>query len=82
MNWQLFKQRMWRPDEEYLLVGDESVITKAGKQTHGVGRFYASLAGKVVPGLAFLALGLVGVNEGRAYPLLLEQRLKSKPGSP
>lgn len=82
MNWQLFKQRMWRPDEEYLLVGDESVITKAGKQTHGVGRFYATLAGKVVPGLAFLALGLVGVEEGRAYPLLLEQRLKNKPSSP
>jgi putative transposase len=41
-----------------LLVGDESVITKAGKTTHGLDRFFSSLFGKPVPGLAFLAFSL------------------------
>ena len=35
--------------------GDESVVTKAGKTTHGLDRFFSSLFGKPVPGLAFLA---------------------------
>jgi len=30
------------------------VVTKAGEHTHGVGRFYSSLAGRAIPGVSFL----------------------------
>jgi putative transposase len=42
-------------------------VTKAGQDTHGVGRFFSSLYGKPVPGLAFFALSLVhcGLNRAR-----------------
>ncbi len=76
VNWHFFRSYLWRAEAEYLLVGDESVITKAGRATHGVERFFSSLYGKAVPGLAFLTLALVSVEQERAYPLLVEQRVK------
>ena len=38
-----FRHHVYRPGEGYLLVGDEVVATKAGKHTHGLDRFFASL---------------------------------------
>ncbi len=35
-----FATHCWRPNDTYLLVGDEVVVTKAGKQTHGLGLSY------------------------------------------
>jgi hypothetical protein len=45
-------QASWDPtnEETYILAGDEVVITKAGKQTYGLDRFYSSLYDKAVPG--------------------------------
>ena len=57
--WVFFRQHIYRADEVYLLVGDEVVATKAGKHTHGLDRFFSSLYGKPVPGLAFFTLSLV-----------------------
>src|SRR6266704_6345158 len=56
--WVFFRHHVYRPGEGYLLVGDEVVATKAGKHTHGLDRFFASLYGKPVPGLAFFTLSL------------------------
>ncbi len=61
--WLFFKAHLYRSGAEYLLVGDESVITKAGKMTHGLDRFFSSLFGKPVPGLAFLTFSLVSVQQ-------------------
>src|SRR5262252_5803841 len=58
--WVFFRQHVYRPQDVYLLVGDEVVATKAGKHTYGLDRFFASLYGKQVPGLAFFTLALVG----------------------
>jgi putative transposase len=51
-----FRQHLYRPGDVYLLAGDEVVVTKAGQHTHGLDRFFASLYGKPVPGLAFCTL--------------------------
>jgi putative transposase len=59
--WIFFQQQCYRREETYILAGDEVVITKAGKQTYGLDRFYSSLYDKAVPGLAFFALSLVAV---------------------
>ena len=40
IHWVLLKTHVLRSDGRYLLAGDEVVVSKAGKKTHGVGRFY------------------------------------------
>jgi putative transposase len=78
MCWLFVRHHLLNPEHEYLLAGDETVVTKAGKQTHGLDRFFSSLYGKPVPGLAFFAFSLVSVQERRSYPLLVEQRVRSE----
>ena len=75
--WVFFRQHVYRPGDVYLLAGDEVVVTKAGKHTHGLDRFFASLYGKPVPGLAFFTLSLVSTQERRAFPLRVEQVVRS-----
>jgi putative transposase len=75
--WVFFRQHIYRADEVYLLVGDEVVATKAGKLTHGLDRFFASLYGKPVPGLAFFTLSLVSVQARRSFPMRVEQVIRS-----
>jgi len=59
------------------VVGDESVVTKAGKLTYGLDRFFSSIFGKPVRGLAFFTFSLVSVTERQSYPLLVEQVVRS-----
>jgi DDE superfamily endonuclease len=75
--WVFFRQHLYRPGEVYLLAGDEVVVTKAGKHPHGLDRFFASLYGKPVPGLAFFTLSLVSTQERRSFPLHVEQVVRS-----
>ena len=75
--WVFFRHHVYRSEDVYLLVGDEVVVTKAGKSTHGLDRFFASLYGKPVPGLAFFALSLVGVQARRSFPMRVEQVVRS-----
>jgi putative transposase len=75
--WVFFRQHVYCPGDIYLLVGDEVVVTKAGKTTHGLDRFFASLYGKPVPGLAFFALSLVSVQARHSFPMRVEQVVRS-----
>ncbi|HYN25414.1 MAG TPA: transposase [Pyrinomonadaceae bacterium] len=75
--WVFFRQHLYCPGDVYLLVGDEVVATKAGKHTHGLDRFFASLYGKPVPGLAFFALSLVSTQQRRSFPIRVEQVVRS-----
>jgi putative transposase len=75
--WGFFRQHVYRAGEVYLLVGDEVVATKAGKHTHGLDRFLATLYGKPVPGLAFFAWSLVSIQQRRSVPIRVEQVVRS-----
>lgn len=75
--WLFFRTHLFDPDDVYLLAGDETVVTKAGKHTPGLDRFFASLYGKPVPGLAFFALSLISTKQRRSFPLALEQIVRS-----
>ena len=75
--WVFFRQHVYSPADVYLLVGDEVVVTKAGKTTHGLDRFFASLYSKPVPGLAFFTLSLVSVQARRSFPMRVEQVVRS-----
>src|SRR6266446_7205473 len=75
--WVFFRHHLYRSEDGYLLVGDEVVVTKAGKTTHGLDRFFASLYGKPVPGLAFFALSLVSIQQRRSFPMRVEHVVRS-----
>lgn len=75
--WLFFRTHLFERGDVYLLGGDETVVTKAGKHTHGLDRFFASLYGKSVPGLAFFTLALISTQQRRAFPLHVEQVLRT-----
>ena len=77
ISWLFVRHHLMRTGDEYVLAGDETIVTKAGKQSFGLERFFSSIYGKPVPGLAFFALSLVSVGERRSYPLMVEQHLRS-----
>lgn len=77
VNWLFFCNYLSNAPATYLLVGDETVLKKAGKQTFGLDRFFSSLADKPVPGVAFFGLALVNVRTRRAYTLCAEQVVRS-----
>jgi putative transposase len=72
-----FQQHLYLPEGEYFLVGDESVVTKSGKETHGLDHFFSGLLNKVVKGIAIFSLSLVSVEERCSYPLRVEQVVRS-----
>jgi putative transposase len=71
--WVFFRTHLFRSDDVYLLGGDETVVTKAGKQTYGLNRFFAGLYGKSVRGLAFFTLSLISTTQRRSFPIHIEQ---------
>lgn len=75
--WVFFRTHLLRSDEVYLLAGDETVITKAGKHTYGLDRFFSSVADRPVPGIAFFGLFLISVQQRRSFPIALEQVVRS-----
>ncbi len=76
--WVFFRSHLYNPDDVYFLVGDESVVTKSGKETYGLDRFFSGLLGKVVPGIAFFTLSLISVKNRTSYPVMIEQRIRSE----
>jgi putative transposase len=75
--WLFFRTHLFHADDVYLLGGDETVVTKAGKQTHGLDRFFAGLYGKPIPGLAFFTLSLISTKERRSFPIHIEQVIRT-----
>jgi putative transposase len=75
--WVFFRQHVYCPADVYCVAGDEVIGTKAGKYTHGLDRFFSSLYGKPVPGLAFFTLSLVSVQKRRSFPMRIEQVVRS-----
>jgi hypothetical protein len=74
MLWTIIEVYLLKADGAYLLAGDEVVISKAGKTTHGHGRFYSSLARRPINSVSFMAVSLIDVQARQSYPLQVEQR--------
>ena len=73
LQWLLIRNHLWEPGETLVAAGDDVIVTKSGKSTHGLDRFFCSIYSKVVPGLGFLCLSLISVKRRVSYPVLLEQ---------
>lgn len=77
LHWLFFKKNFLHLEDEYIAAGDEVVISKAGKETYGLDRFFAGLQQRVIPGLSFFTFSLVNVREEQSYPMQATQVVKS-----
>ena len=82
VNWFFIRHHLLDREDDILIGGDESVATKSGQQTYGLGRFFSSLYGKPVPGLSFFSLSLISVKERTSYPMMTEQVVKEEEEKP
>jgi len=76
--WLLFSHHHFQPDDVYILAGDEVVVSKAGKKTYGLDRFFSGIVQRPIPSVAFFSLALVSTKTRRAFPLRLEQIVRSE----
>ena len=76
--WAFFREQLWHPGDTYILAGDETVVSKAGKHTYGLDRFFSSLSGKAIPGVSFFVLSLVSVQARHAFPISVEQIVRTE----
>ena len=83
IHWLIIQEHLLDPGDVLLMAGDEVVVTKSGKKTHGLDRFFSSVYGKAVPSVCFLSLALISVRRGTSYPVRLEQVVRETvPDSP
>jgi putative transposase len=69
----LFKYFIYQKGKSYLFAADETVKGKAGKQTHGLGRFYSSMAKQVIRSVSFLAVSIIDIEKEKSYILGCKQ---------
>lgn len=75
--WLFFLHHLFHPDDAYILAGDETVITKAGKHTFGLDRFFSGISQRVIPSVAFFSLAIISTSSRRAFPLRLDQVVRT-----
>jgi putative transposase len=78
IQWQIIQKNFLTKDGEYLLAGDETVVSKAGKQTYGIDRFFSGIQQRVIRSVAFFAISIIDVEKGRSYPIELKQVIRSE----
>ena len=77
IHWLFFRKHFLKSEDEYLVAGDEVVVSKAGKKTHGLDRFFSGVQQQVIPSLSFFTFSLVNVREEQSYPMQTTQMVKS-----
>jgi putative transposase len=77
IQWMFFRKRFLKPEDEHIAAGDEVVVSKAGKETYGLDRFFSGIQQRVIPSLSFFVFSLVNVREERSYPMQVFQVVKS-----
>jgi len=75
LHWAFIKTFALKDLGVILIAGDATVVTKAGKFTFGIGRFFSSLYSRAVPGISFQVLSLIDVGRRCSWPVLMEQML-------
>src|SRR4030067_1627140 len=82
VQWLIISTYLLAPDDVYFIAGDTTTVTKSGKETYGLGKFFSSIYGRAVPGVSFLCLSLVSVKKREAYPVMVEQIIKEPQEKP
>ena len=73
MNTMMLKEHLIQPEDELIAVHDASFVSKSGKHTEGLGKFYSGCAGKVLKGLESSGLGIVNMSHNTCYMLDVKQ---------
>ena len=74
---QLYLSHHHDPSAPNILIADETVISKAGKATHGLDRFYSSMASRPIPGVAVFTIAMANLDEREAIPVSFEQVIRT-----
>jgi len=72
LNWLIVKHQL-KKAKNIVIGGDATVVTKAGKFTYGIGKFFSSIQSKVVRGLGFQTISVIDVGSKKSWPMLIEQ---------
>jgi|SRR5665811_29131 len=80
--WALIRQFFLNSSDTFILAGDETVVTKSGKKTFGLDRFFSSLFGKPVPGISIFAFSLVSTKLRISLPLMTQQMTRPNETNP
>jgi len=75
LNWGLIQVALEKDKGVILIAGDATVVTKSGKATYALGKFYSSIYGRSVPSLSFQCLSLTSVNTRKSWPIMMEQMM-------
>jgi putative transposase len=78
VHWCLIRHCFLAAGDVFILAGDETVVTKSGKKTYGLDRFFSSLYGKTVPGLSFFTFSLISTKRRASFPLMTQQMIHSE----
>lgn len=78
VQWSLIQNYFIDTSDTIIIAGDETTVTKAGKKTFGLDRFYSSLFGKPVPGLSFFVFSLVSTKLRISLPIMVKQMFHQK----
>ncbi len=78
VHWCLIRHCFLAAGDALILAGDETVVTKSGKKTYGLDRFFSSLYGKTVPGLSFFTFSLISTKHRISFPLMTQQMIHSE----
>jgi hypothetical protein len=65
--------QMRNQDRHWIAAADCSFISKSGKKTYGLDKFWSSVAKREKTGLEISAVSLIDINSGEAYMLDVEQ---------
>ena len=82
VHWLILTTYLLQTNRVYLLAGDEVVVSKAGKKTHGVGRFFSSIAQRPIASVSFMALSLIDVEARQSYPLCVAANHANREANP
>jgi putative transposase len=78
VQWSLIQKYYQNTSDIFVIAGDETTVTKAGKKTFGLDRFYSSLFGKPVPGLSLFVFSLVSTKLRISLPIMVKQMFHPK----
>lgn len=73
-----FQTHLFNAEHEYILAGDETVVSKSGNETFGIDRYFSGLKGKVIRGLSFFVFSLIDINERKSSPLVVKQIVRGE----
>ena len=76
--WIIMKTFLLEEKEPIILVGDATVVTKSGKDTHGLGWFFSSTHNRALHCLSFQVISIISTKTRKSFPIAIE-RIKYRP---